>query len=182
MVYLLNPNKPVLPQLLQEVRRELSLSQPGFIILSTSQPDVVHDFIFPGIETILLYGEVVNTDLPADFAEVKKRMGEKNIKVIKGKHLMMEIFHSSSQKYRTIFPMEIMAATLTSLPESFKYCIENAVWAVDKHIIPSGSLTISIAGEKELPDTAVLIEPQVSRNIIDSKIVKLICHPYQEKF
>ena len=182
MVYLVNPSKPVIPQLLQEVRRELLLSQPGFIIISTSQPGIATDFVFPGIETILFYGEENSVEPPEDFENVKQSMLERNIRVIKAKHLMKELFHSSSKKYRTLFPLEIMAATLSDLPGGVKYCIENAVWAVDKQIIPSGSLTLSIAGEKDLPDTAILIEPKISRNIIDSRIVKIICHPYQEKF
>ncbi len=182
MVCLINPAKPVIPQLLREVRKEVLMSQPGYIVIETDKPEIAEQFIFPGIETIVVLSpetQIISTDEPSQF---KEKLEQKNIKVIKGKHLLQEAPHSSSQRYRTIFPVEIMAATLANLPESVKWSIENAVWAVDLKAIPPGSLVISIAGTDHIPDTAILLEPGISKNIIDTRIVKIICHPYRSEF
>ncbi|MBW6515945.1 MAG: hypothetical protein K0B81_04915 [Candidatus Cloacimonetes bacterium] len=182
MDYLLDPSQPILPQLLKEVEKEIGISHPEYLIVASSKPELAESFLFPEITTLFVlspeYQELSNDE----FIALQQDLENKNIKLLKGKHLINEAHHSSSQRYRTLFPMEVMAATLANLPESLKHCIENAVWAVDKKFIPTGSLVISIAGTNEIPDTAVLIEPKQSKNMIDSHILKIICHPYQEEF
>ncbi len=182
MVYILNPAKPLLPQVHTEISKELARVKPDCLVITSAKPDIAEEFLFPGLLTVLVLAPETGHITPEEFVKLREDLAKSGIRVIRGKHLLQEIYHSSSQRFRTLFPVEIMADTLKELPKGVKHCLESAVLAVDKQAVPAGSRVISIAGAGDIPDTAVLIEPKTSKNIIDSKILKIICHPYIRKF
>jgi hypothetical protein len=182
MVYLLDPVKPLFPQLKREIVKEIEREKPAYLIIGASTPDIAEMFVFPELKTVWVLNPEADDYTTEEFAELRKSLAEKEITVLKGKHLIESFYHSSSRSYRTLFPAEVMSATLADLPRSVKHCLENAVLTVDKQIVPSGSLVISVAGENDIPGTAVLLEPRPSKNMIDSRIVRIICYPYERDF
>lgn len=181
MVYLTDPDKEIIPQLKREVAREIELSNPAFILVAASTPDIVEEFIFSGLQTIFVLTSE-KEPVKEDFARLREDLAARDIKVLLGRHLLKDVHRSLSKRYRTPFPVEIMAATLAKLPESVKHAVENAVLAVDKNLINPGVQVISIAGSNDQPDTAVLLEPRMSRNMIDTNIIRIISQPYKEQF
>lgn len=182
MVYLLDPAKPVIDQLLTEVTKVIEREKPQFIVLSSSEPGLAEKFLFSDVETLFVFTGESTPDKQQECKAVRERLQAKGIKTIEGHPHLQEIYHSSSQRYRTTFPVEIMAATVQKLPLGIKTAVEIAVGAVDKGIIPIGSLVVSIAGEQAVPDTAILIQPKKSSNMIDSRILRIICRPYDREF
>lgn len=179
---MIDPAKPALPQVYKQVAREVDRSKPEYIVIATSEPEISEQFVFPDIQTIMVLSSDAEAINPAAYKEMQQRLEERNIELLRGKHILKELYHSISQRYRTAFPVEVMAATIVGLPESLKHCLENAVLAVDHNKITPYSSVISIAGDNEIPDTAVLMEPSRSKNMIDSRIIKIICHPYRQEF
>ncbi len=182
MVYLLDPAKALLPQLQREVEKEVKQNRPEYIVVTTTQADIAHQFSFPDITTIVVFfpdGEEFDSE---QYHKVKEKLESENIQTLIGEHIIDSLYHSRSGKFRTLFPAEIMAATTAGLSASIKRCIESAVLVVDRKLVPPRSRVLAVAGSNKLPDTALLIEPKESRNMLDSKILKIICHPYQGDF
>jgi hypothetical protein len=182
MVYLLDPVKPLLPQLQREVAKEVNQNRPEYIVITASEADIARQFSFPDLTTILVFFPDREEQKPVDFQRLKEDLERENIQAVRGQNIFNNLYHSRSGKFRTLFPAEIMAATTTGLPESVKHCIESAVLVVDLKLVPPRSRVLAIAGSDKVPDTALLVEPKESRNMLDTRIIKIICYPYQGDF
>ena len=178
MVYLINPKTPRLPQTVKAVEKELDKCKYEYLIVGALNPQVAQEFNFPGITTVFAH-DAEGEKLTKEELESLKHL---NIVYLDGQHNIQHMFHSASQRFKTLFPAEIMATTLCNVEKSVQKCIENAVTAVDKKIIPAGTRVISIAGETDVPDTAIVIDPSSSKRIIDTRIIKIICHLHHQEW
>ncbi len=174
MEYLVNTNNPIIPQVLKVLQRELEKESYQFLIVSATSPATATKFIFPGVKTIVFMENHEHLE--------KAESCNGQLIILPSKHPLKDIAHSSSHLFRSIFPSEIMALTLAGMEESIRKCVEIAVNAVDKNIISAGTRIIALAGMSTEPDTAIVIEPEETRKVIDTKILKILCRPYQQNF
>ncbi len=178
MVYLIDTNKPYKNQVINVVSKEVIKYPYDYILVGSSNPEVCYDFIFPEKTTIFVHDKEADCISDEELENLKTH----NVLYLDGEHNLQHLYHSASQRFRTLFPAEIMALTVNCLEKSIKKCLEIAVTAVDKKYLPAGSRVISISGESEHPDTAIVLEPSSSDRIIDTRIIKIICHPYHEEW
>jgi hypothetical protein len=178
MVYHIDSERPIRPQTVYAVERSLTRNRYDYLVVLSSNPLVAMDFLFPGLKTIL----VTESNLEEVSPAVLEALNAKGIIVIKSINVLRETLHPTSGKLRSMFRSEMMASTINSLEESIKKCLEAAVTVVDKGIIEPMTPVIAVAGHNSEPDTAIVVEPAISGNILDSRIVRLICHPCQDQF
>lgn len=176
MVYLINPKAPTAIQVVNATRKELAAFDYKYIVIGGESPLLADSFLFPDIKTVFVH----DADSESLSDQEIETLNNKGIEYIDGEHNLQNMYHSFSSHYRTIFPSEVMASTISFLEKSIQKCIEIAVTAVDRKIIPAGSRVISIAGENEEPDTAIVIEPSYNTRIIDSRIIKVVCHLFHK--
>jgi hypothetical protein len=101
----------------------------------------------------------------------------KNVKVLTTNHVLSGAERGISKKFGGVYPVEIMASTLRMFGQGVKVSVEVAVMALDAGLIPYGEEVIAIGGTGKGVDTAVVIRPDYSANILNTYIAEIICKP-----
>lgn len=101
----------------------------------------------------------------------------KNVKVLTTSHALSGAERGISKKFSGVYPVEIMANTLRMFGQGVKVTVEVAVMALDAGLIPYGEDIIAIGGTGKGVDTAVVIRPDYSANILNTYISEIICKP-----
>jgi len=94
-------------------------------------------------------------------------------------HALSGAERALSNKFGGISPIEIMAYSLRILGQGVKVGVEISTMALDGGIIPYAEDIISISGTGRGADTAMLLRPAHSSNILETKIKEIICKPAQ---
>lgn len=176
MEYLVNPDKPKTEQVLKAIKSEVPDCNCEYIVVGAINHKIAEQFVSPGMKTVFVH-DADSDRLSEDMIEELQR---KNISYLDGEHNLRHLAHSLSSRYKTEFPSEVLASSVFKLEKSVQKCIEIAVTAVDKKGVPAGARLISVAGEGDEPDTAIVMEPSYSTRIIDTKIIKIICHLFHK--
>ena len=82
-----------------------------------------------------------------------------------------------SGKFHGVYPLELMAATLRCFGQGMKVAFECAVMALDTDAVPYGVPIVSLGGSSFGVDTAVIITPAYSADILDTRIHEVLCNP-----
>ncbi len=176
MEYLVNPDKPKIEQVLKAIKKEQPNCKCKYLVVGAMDHKVAEQFVLPKMKTIFVH----DADSVKVTDETIEELKKKNISYLDGEHNLGQLAHSLSGRYKTMFPSEILASSVYNLEKSVQKCIEIAVNAVDKKEVPAGTTIISVAGEGDEPDTAIVMEPSYSTRIIDTKIIKIICHLFHK--
>ena len=110
-------------------------------------------------------------------AEKKKELEEKGITVVSCAHALSAGERGISGKFHGVYPLELMAQTLRTFGQGTKVAFECAVMALDTDAIPYGVPIISMGGSSYGVDTAVIMTPAYSADILDTKIHEMLCKP-----
>lgn len=86
---------------------------------------------------------------------------------------------SLSNSFRGVYPLEIIANTLRMFGQGIKVCVEICAMAADAGYIMTGEPVVAISGTNKGADTAVVLRPEVSSNILKTKIDRVICKPIE---
>ena len=100
-------------------------------------------------------------------------------KVYTSIHALSGAERGLSNKFGGISPIEVMAQSLKMFGQGVKVGVEISTMALDGGIIPYGEDVIAIAGSGRGADTAIILRPAHSSNILDTKIKEIICKPSQ---
>ncbi|MDD3840993.1 MAG: pyruvate kinase alpha/beta domain-containing protein [Clostridia bacterium] len=108
---------------------------------------------------------------------VDQQIRKSGIKVLSTSHILSGAERGLSNKFGGIYPVEIIAHTLRMFGQGVKVCVEISVMALDAGLIPFGEPIVAIGGTGRGADTAIIIKPAHANNILDTKIMEIICKP-----
>ena len=109
--------------------------------------------------------------------ELRRYLVEKGFNVCTAAHALSGAERSLSNTFKGVYPLEIIAHTLRMLGQGTKVCVEIAAMAADAGLLRTGEPVIAIGGTARGADTAVVLRPEVSCNILKTKIDRIICKP-----
>jgi hypothetical protein len=109
--------------------------------------------------------------------EMRRRLGEKGIKLLTTTHLMAGIDRSLRNQFGGVYPSEIVATTLRMFGEGVKVCAEISTMAVDAGLAEPEKDVIALGGTGKGADTAVVIHPAHSQHFFRTRIKEIIIKP-----
>jgi hypothetical protein len=109
--------------------------------------------------------------------DVRERLQNAGIKVLTTTHLLAGPDRALRIKFGGVYPAEIIAATLRMFGQGVKVCVEVSIMALDAGLIPYGVDVAAVGGTAAGADTALVLRPAHSQNMLDTKIREIICKP-----
>ena len=109
--------------------------------------------------------------------ELRQYLMEKRFNLCTAAHVLSGAERSLSNTFKGVYPVEIIAHTLRMFGQGTKVCVEIAAMAADAGLVMTGEPVIAIGGTARGADTAVVLRPEVSCNILKTKIERIICKP-----
>lgn len=110
--------------------------------------------------------------------EVRKKLTDMGIKVLTAGHALSGAERTFRKSLNVWLPLELIARFLRStICDGFKVCIEISAMAADAGLIPVDKDIIAIGGTAKGSDTAVLLKPADSSNLLDTKVRAILCKP-----
>ncbi|MDF2891472.1 MAG: Pyruvate kinase, alpha/beta domain [Clostridia bacterium] len=110
-------------------------------------------------------------------AENRSSLEALNIKVLTTAHVLSGAERAFSSKFGGIYPVEIVANTLRMFGQGVKVGVEIATMALDAGLIPYGESIIAVGGSGRGADSAIIIKPAHSKEILSTRIEEIICKP-----
>ena len=111
--------------------------------------------------------------------ESRQYLIKKGFNICTAAHALSGAERSLSGSFQGLYPLELIANTLRMLGQGTKVCVEISTMAADAGYIESGEPVIAIGGAGRGADTAVVLRPEVSSNILKTKIDRIICKPIE---
>lgn len=113
-------------------------------------------------------------------AELRRHLIEKGFNVCTAAHTLSGAERSLSKTFSGVYPVEIIAHTLRMFGQGTKVCVEICAMAADAGYVMTGAPIVAVGGSGRGADTAMVIRPAVSSNILNTKIDRIICKPIEE--
>ncbi|MDF2532573.1 MAG: Pyruvate kinase, alpha/beta domain [Clostridia bacterium] len=110
-------------------------------------------------------------------AENRSSLEALNIKVLTTAHALSGAERAFSSKFGGIYPIEIVANTLRMFGQGVKVGVEIATMALDAGLIPYGESIIAVGGSGRGADSAIIIKPAHSKEILSTRIEEILCKP-----
>jgi hypothetical protein len=110
--------------------------------------------------------------------ENRKKLTDMGIKVLTAGHALSGVERTFRKSLNMWLPVELFARFLRSIIcDGFKVCIEISAMAADAGLIPTDKDVIAIGGTGKGSDTAVLLKPSDSSDLLDAKVRAILCKP-----
>ena len=139
--------------------------------------EIEHDGITVTVVTHA-YGQMKPNTNPMP-AELRQHLVEKGFNICTAAHALSGAERSLSNTFNGVYPVEIIAHTLRMFGQGTKVCVEICAMAADAGLIMTGEPVVAVGGTGRGADTAMVLRPEVSSNIIKTKIDRLICKPIE---
>ena len=110
-------------------------------------------------------------------AETRAELAAKGVKVLTTTHALAGVDRSLRLQFGGVAPPEILAGALRMFGQGVKVCAEIAIMALDAGLIPYGADVVAIGGTGRGADTACVVRPAHSNNVLDTRIVEILCRP-----
>ncbi len=114
-------------------------------------------------------------DFPED---LRKELKGKGIEFVTAAHALSGAERSFSSRFHGQGPIEIMAHTLRMFSQGVKVAVECATMALDAGAVPYGVPVVSVGGTGRGSDSAIVLTPAYTHNILNTKIHEILCKPY----
>ena len=124
------------------------------------------------------YGQMKPNTNPMP-AELRQHLIEKGFNICTAAHALSGAERSLSNTFNGVYPVEIIAHTLRMFGQGTKVCVEICAMAADAGLIMTGEPVVAVGGTGRGADTALVLRPEVSCNIIKTKIDRIICKPIE---
>ena len=163
------------------------------IVLTVSNEKNINEIVFPSVSgyTASFFKNVRDKNLVCvthvqGFSEngmnemsikTREELINFGIKVLTTTHILSGAERGISRKFGGIYPVEIIANTLRMFGQGVKVAVEIAIMALDAGLVSYGNPIISLGGTEEGVDTAIIIIPSHAANILDTKIIEILCKP-----
>jgi len=109
--------------------------------------------------------------------KTKIKLESYGFKVYTSAHVLSGAERSLSNKFGGISPIEVMAYSLRMFGQGVKVGVEISTMALDGGMIPYQEDIIAITGTGRGADSAIILRPAHSANILETKIKEIICKP-----
>ena len=110
--------------------------------------------------------------------EVKKELEDRGAIVVTAGHALSVGERGISGKFKGTSTLEMMAETLRTIGQGTKVAYEVAIMALEADAIPYGKPVVSCGGTHRGVDTALVITPCYSANILETVVHEFLCKPY----
>ena len=124
-----------------------------------------------------VYGMAVpgENELPED---VRRQLEDAGVTVVTAAHALSGGERGLSKRFGGVNPVEIAAHTLRMLGQGTKVCVEIGLMALDCGAIPFGKPVVAVGGTAYGADTALVLTPAYTANLLDSRIHTILCKPW----
>lgn len=109
--------------------------------------------------------------------EKRKELEASGMKVVTASHVLSGAERGLTRKFGGVYPSEIIAFALRMLGQGVKVCVEISSMALDAGAVPYGTEIIAVGGTGRGADTAVVIRPEYTDDILNTKVCEIICKP-----
>jgi hypothetical protein len=109
--------------------------------------------------------------------DARKALAEAGIKVVHAAHVLSGAERGISKKFGGRGPVEIMASTLYLFGQGTKVCVEIAAMALDAGLVPFGEDVLAVGGTGRGADTACIIRPAYTADILATRVREIVCKP-----
>ena len=113
-------------------------------------------------------------------SELRRHLIEKGFNVCTAAHTLSGAERALSKTFSGVYPVEIIAHTLRMFGQGTKVCVEICAMAADAGFVMTGEPVVAVGGSGRGADTAMVLRPAVSSNILKTKIDRIICKPIEE--
>jgi hypothetical protein len=110
-------------------------------------------------------------------AATRAELAAQGVKVLTTTHALAGVDRSLRLKFGGVSPPEILAGALRMFGQGVKVCAEVAIMALDAGLVPFGADVIAVGGTGQGADTACVVRPAHSNNVLDTRIVEILCRP-----
>lgn len=110
--------------------------------------------------------------------EMRAQLEAEGISFVTAAHALSGSERSLSKKFSGIAPIEVAANTLRMFGQGTKVCVEVSTMAMDAGLLPFGDPIVAIGGTGRGADTAMVLTPSYSADLLETKIHYLICKPH----
>lgn len=114
----------------------------------------------------------------ANNKEITASLKSKGIEVVTAAHSLSGGERSLLQKFQGVYPLELIAYTLRIFSQGIKVAVEISLMATDSGHITIGDSVVAVAGTSDGADTACIITPSNTANLLDTKVHEILCKPY----
>ena len=111
-------------------------------------------------------------------AEARNMLTEKGVEILTCTHIFAGIDRALRMQFGGIYPVEIVASALRMFGQGLKVCVEIGIMAVDSGLTRQAEEVITVGGTGRGADTAIVMYPYHSQNFLKSKVLEVICKPY----
>lgn len=110
--------------------------------------------------------------------EARQALAEAGIALIHAAHVLSGAERGISKQFGGRGPVEIMASTLYLFGQGTKVCVEIAAMALDAGLVPYGEDLLAVAGTGRGADTACIIRPAYTADILATRVREIVCKPW----
>ena len=114
-------------------------------------------------------------------AETEQQLLDAGVEIVSAAHALSGAERSISKKFGGAYPVEIIAQTLRMFGQGTKVAVECAIMAYDAGLLEPGTPVVSLGGTGTGVDTALVITPAGSAQVLDVKIHEVLCLPFEKK-
>lgn len=110
--------------------------------------------------------------------ETRKQLLDGGVTVITAAHALSGAERALSTKFGGAYPVEIIAHTLRMLSQGVKVVVEIGAMAMDAGAVPYGKPIVAVGGTGSGADTAAILTPATSQDILATRLHQILCKPY----
>ncbi len=109
--------------------------------------------------------------------EMRKALEDRGVRIISAAHALSAGERGLSLRFKGVYPLEIMANTLRMFGQGMKVCVECAIMALDGDAVEWKKPVVTLGGTGRGLDTAAVITPAFSANILETVVNEVLCKP-----
>ncbi len=110
--------------------------------------------------------------------KTERELLDAGVKIVSAAHALSGAERGLSNKFKGVYPAEIIAHTLRFFGHGTKVCIECATMALNAGEVEFGKPVVAVAGTGGGSDTCMLLTPATSQDILQTKIHEIYCKPH----
>ena len=109
--------------------------------------------------------------------EMREKLEQRGVRIISAAHALSAGERGLSLRFKGVYPLEIMANTLRMFGQGMKVCVECSIMALDGDAVEWKKPVVALGGTGRGLDTAAVITPAFSANILDTVVNEILCKP-----
>lgn len=109
--------------------------------------------------------------------ERRAELEQNGVRVVTAAHALSGGERGLTKMFGSVHPVELIAYTLRMFGQGTKVCVEIALMALDCGSISYGKQVVAIGGSGRGADTACVLTPAYTADLMETKIHEILCKP-----